>query len=264
MKKISLLLVMLLAYSLNTVAQSTVPVPADPRGDMFDWIDRQPYQWPDGTWSFSSEFDILIWNQDLNGNFVANDYPGWEAESELAEGETLEYTILDRDKLSFSLFTDMDEIFTFDPVEYEEFEVPTTHVPMTIFDGPNGDASSTYPHFAWDCIHFASQTNNVENIEGKDPFFRWRIGVQVHYTVGDVTTSSNIVYLEVFPKPAANGDVNLDGKVSIADVTALTDFILGVDSTPFSRLNADLVDDSKLSIADVTALIDMILNGTVE
>ena len=76
-----------------------------------------------------------------------------------------------------------------------------------------------------------------------EPFFQWRIGIQTHYTVDGVTTNSNIVYLEVFPKPEATGDVNMDGNVSIADVTAI----------------ADLVDDAKITIADVTALIDMLL-----
>ena len=56
------------------------------------------------------------------------------------------------------------------------------------------------------------------------------------------------------------GDVNLDGKVTISDVTGLIDYVLGGDVTPFSRANADLNGDGKVSIADVTALIDLILS----
>ena len=92
-----------------------------------------------------------------------------------------------------------------------------------------------------------------------EPFFQWRIGIQTHYTVDGVTTNSNIVYLEVFPKPEATGDVNMDGNVSIADVTAIADYLLGYEISPFSKFNADLVDDAKITIADVTALIDMLL-----
>lgn len=265
MKKLSLLFAMLLTLSLSTMAQSTVPVPADINESMLDWIDRQPIAWPDGTYSYSSELDVMIWNQDLFGNYVATDYPGWEAESAaLQAGETLEYTILDYTKLSFSVYTDFDEIFVFQPEEYDEFTEPTVNVPMTIFDGPDGDQSSTYAHFAWGDIHFASQTNLVDDIPGKERFFDWRIGIQMHYTEGDVTTSSNIVYIEVYPKPITLlGDVNCDGNVNIADVTMLISYVLGSRPNPFNKFNADVTEDNTLNIADVTRLISMILSKEV-
>ena len=56
------------------------------------------------------------------------------------------------------------------------------------------------------------------------------------------------------------GDVNIDGKVTIGDVTDLIDYILSGDVTPFSRDNADVDIDGKISIGDVTTLIDMILS----
>ena len=263
MKKLSLLFVMLLAYGTSMMAQN-VPVPGDIMEDMLDWIDRQPTAWPDGTYTYSSELDVMIWNQDLFGNYVANDYPGWSAESAaLQAGETLEYTILDYTKLSFSVYTDWDELFVFQPEEYEEFTEPTVNVPMTIFDGPDGDQSSTYPHFAWGDIHFASQTNLVDDIPGKERFFDWRIGIQMHYTEGDVTTSSNIVYLEVYPKPVTLlGDVNMDGYLTIADVTTLISYVLGGHPNPFNKYNADMNDDNIHNIGDVTMLISAVLKGS--
>lgn len=58
-----------------------------------------------------------------------------------------------------------------------------------------------------------------------------------------------------------NGDVNRDGKVTIADVTALIDYLLSnVDSYEMS-LVADLNHDNSVSIADVTLLIDFLLSG---
>ena len=57
------------------------------------------------------------------------------------------------------------------------------------------------------------------------------------------------------------GDVNLDGIISIADVTDLIDYLLGVEASPFSRDNADVDNDGKTSIADVTTLIDLILTN---
>ncbi len=53
------------------------------------------------------------------------------------------------------------------------------------------------------------------------------------------------------------GDVNLDGRVTIADVTALVNIILGKASE--SHGVADINDDGSVTIADVTALVNIIL-----
>ena len=58
------------------------------------------------------------------------------------------------------------------------------------------------------------------------------------------------------------GDINYDGSVTIADVTALVDIILGKDSNRPYRYNhavADVNGDGSITIADVTALVDIIL-----
>ena len=55
------------------------------------------------------------------------------------------------------------------------------------------------------------------------------------------------------------GDVNGDGNVNIADVTALIDLLLGGGS--ISNPAADCNRDSSINIADVTALIDYLLSG---
>lgn len=55
------------------------------------------------------------------------------------------------------------------------------------------------------------------------------------------------------------GDVDHDGKVTIADVTALIDYLLSGEEAP-AEANVD--GDQNVSISDVTALIDMLLSGT--
>ena len=58
------------------------------------------------------------------------------------------------------------------------------------------------------------------------------------------------------------GDINKDGTISIADVTALVNIILGKDEgeTPqFDHAAADVNEDGSVSIADVTALVNLIL-----
>ena len=58
------------------------------------------------------------------------------------------------------------------------------------------------------------------------------------------------------------GDVNRDGLVNIADVTALIDHLLSgdfTDSDNFSSANSNVNGDEGINIADVTALIDLLL-----
>ena len=57
------------------------------------------------------------------------------------------------------------------------------------------------------------------------------------------------------------GDVNKDDEVSIADVTALIDYLLGGDESTINVLAANVNGDEKVSIEDLTALIDMLLGG---
>ena len=57
------------------------------------------------------------------------------------------------------------------------------------------------------------------------------------------------------------GDVDLDGFVKIDDVTALIDYLLGSNVSPFDMGNADVNYDGAVTIADVTELIDYLLSG---
>ena len=57
------------------------------------------------------------------------------------------------------------------------------------------------------------------------------------------------------------GDVNNSGDVTIADVTALIDYLLGGDVSAINLDNADCNLDSNVTIADVTKLIDYLLSG---
>lgn len=56
------------------------------------------------------------------------------------------------------------------------------------------------------------------------------------------------------------GDVNKDGDVTIADVSALIDYLLSNDATDIDLEAANVNGDAEVGIADVSALIDMLLN----
>ena len=64
-------------------------------------------------------------------------------------------------------------------------------------------------------------------------------------------------------EPIMLGDVNNDGRVSIGDVTALINYLLGGDDSNINLANADCNSDNKVSINDVTALINYLLRGTL-
>ncbi len=60
------------------------------------------------------------------------------------------------------------------------------------------------------------------------------------------------------------GDVNGDSEVTIADVTALIDILLGGFANYDTRQRADVNFDHEMTIADVTSLINYLLGGSLD
>ncbi len=57
------------------------------------------------------------------------------------------------------------------------------------------------------------------------------------------------------------GDVDGDGEVAIADVSALVDYLMTNDASQIVLENANVDGDGEVAISDVSALIDILLNG---
>ena len=55
------------------------------------------------------------------------------------------------------------------------------------------------------------------------------------------------------------GDVNEDGSLTIEDVSALINYLMGATITPFSTSAADVDGDGSVKVGDVSALINLIL-----
>ncbi len=86
-----------------------------------------------------------------------------------------------------------------------------------------------------------------------------------YYSEGTKKSLGNTyTYTVVFPEAPQGlmGDVNGNGVIEIADVTALIDYVLVGDATGINLAVADLDGDNLVGIADVTLLIDMILSGS--
>ena len=73
---------------------------------------------------------------------------------------------------------------------------------------------------------------------------------------GDYFAVDNVKLTEITTQ---TGDVNGDGQVTIADVTALIDSLLSGLEVPTHV--ADVNGDGQVTIADVTELIDMLLGS---
>ena len=68
------------------------------------------------------------------------------------------------------------------------------------------------------------------------------------------------LYKEVVTEPEVLlGDVNNDGAVTIADVTALVNVLLGKGSSSYNLDAADVNENGTRSIADVTELVNILL-----
>ena len=77
---------------------------------------------------------------------------------------------------------------------------------------------------------------------------------------GEVTAYAEIEGTVSLPEVRI-GDVNRDGFVTISDVTALIDYLLGGDESMIDLLAANVNQNESVTIADVTALIDLLLSG---
>lgn len=109
------------------------------------------------------------------------------------------------------------------------------------------------------------------------------LNIQFKAGVGEGTyqgTISNIEYSTEIPrqrtKPdvtfniavsgsgAILGDANSDGKLTVADYTAIAHKILGKPTTNFNEKAADVNNDGKINMADYTGVVHLLLYGTIE
>ena len=149
-----------------TLLGDAVPaVPANPEAlEFFDCGDESGY----------TRFDFNISLQDVDGNALNSDY------------------------VTYSIFTDDDQLFTFDYATYgvgNGFDQDMTEIPY----GYSGE------DFYLRRVYFY-RTN-----KGDNPMFANRIGIQVYYTVNGVRNASDIIYLDVDSPYDAVSDIH-DGK----------------------------------------------------
>lgn len=72
--------------------------------------------------------------------------------------------------------------------------------------------------------------------------------------------NSNGAVRQIVITTSLRGDVNLDGEVTVADVNAVIDVILGNASDPELRRRADVNGDGEVGLADINSVIDIIVS----
>ena len=132
------------------------------------------------------------------------------------------------------------------------FTFTSTGAPIIKIELSSGTASQTPSNLSLSEGQSGTYTTSGKEgtWEGSDQVVSFKVNAQVRlYTVIVTLAGDDFI----------RGDVNGDGKVSIADVTTLIDYLLGMEP---EQINLDAVDcnqDDRTSIADVTALIDFLL-----
>ena len=166
MKKIVLLALSVMVLSLQAIAQQ---IPANPTAD--EWYDC-------GDESGFSRFYFTLPTTDVDGNQLNPEF------------------------ISYSIFTDNDQLFTFDAESYTfDLESDITEVPYSLYT----NAVDFHDYFV-----YLYRTNE----EGYEPLFNERIGIQAYYTVDGVRTASHIVYWPDGETMTALGKLNADKQVA--------------------------------------------------
>lgn len=127
-------------------------------------------------------------------------------------------------------------------------------------------------------VYASSSIDNAITISGgnaiivsNSTYLRYRNEASQGQTRFRYFKSANYEDIQLYKKVATEtsvllGDVNRDGNVTIADVTALVNIILGKategDSNNYDFKAANVNEDEDITIADVTALVNIILGKT--
>ena len=88
-------------------------------------------------------------------------------------------------------------------------------------------------------------------------------GDKFHYPNDDMTIGAFRAYLQLAPRLVNEnlGDVNGDSQVSVSDVMAMVDYVMGNGNGNILQENADINGDGAISVSDVMELVNMVIEG---
>ena len=140
---------------------------------------------------------------------------------------------------------------------------------VTVKPDPTAITSGTYHMTVGEYVHKDIQNAYFLNAAGSH-FIKAQNGtVKAFEAYADDVTTSNATMLQIVldenaeEGPASQrGDVDMDGHINIADVTALINYLLSGNTTGVDVVAADCDLDGETNIHDVTTLINHLLSKT--
>ena len=208
-----------------------------------------------------SEENLLMAQMMLEGLTLNRPAAGFYRIKGKTSGKYLAAGLASNNKFNMSDATDATTIFYFDGTTLRNASTSLYNgMSTSAWAWVDEDAASTV-------VFFDGLTNGGYAIKSNDAYF---------YDNGDnsdsadrggnltINASTNGRYTNWYLEPASlPGDVNNDGSVTIADVTALVNIILGKDTeNVYNHDAANVNGDESITIADVTALVNIILGKT--
>lgn len=116
--------------------------------------------------------------------------------------------------------------------------------------------------------NFTVHTATPATLGYTDPFQRANTNCTLHVPYGAAATYKAALtrgvtvwknWFNVIKEAEPTPDVNVDGEITVADVTAVYDIILGIDNT--YNKTADVNGDSEVTVADATIIYNVILGS---
>lgn len=109
-----------------------------------------------------------------------------------------------------------------------------------------------------DSTRYFSYTLSSENLPAGD----YSVPLHLQTNADNLADTTFQIALRVIEGPHPTGDVNLDYRVNVADVTLLLEFILLEESPTAQQFSvADLNGDDRLDVRDAVLLVEQILEG---
>ena len=198
-------------------------IPANPTAD--DWYDC-------GDESGFSKFYFTLPTTDVDGNMLYPENLSYAVWINDGNGNVYQYAFLAAD-YTYDLYEDI-------------YEVPYALYTNAV------DFKANY-------VNMYRTNMNDNPLFVHDGRHNGNIGIQVFYTVDGVRNASEIAW--TLPLTWITGDVDDDGRITIADVTDLIDMLLTGATSATDYPAADVDGDGKITIADVTDLIDILLTS---
>ena len=140
---------------------------------------------------------------------------------------------------------------------------------VTVKPDPTAITSGTYHMTVGEYVQKTVDNAYFLNAEGSH-FVKAASGtVNAFEVYADDVLASNATLLQIVLDEIAEegpssmrGDVNMDGRITINDVTSLINYLLSNDATGINLVAANCNQDNNINIGDVTTLIHYLLAGS--